>query len=574
MLLPRVEGLTKLDRLICWASPRHGLQRIMGRKLLTSFGYHGVNATKSRGTSGGLFNNASLATAAFERDRINLIWETRDAEINIPFTQGLLARTAHFCVPRLTWQQNSGDKGVNKIYEDYVAEKARKVDLAGKFSLQKLVELGYRSRWRDGDCGFVDTEESGEFKLQSVEADRIGNVMSIYSGDEKLVGGFHLNDLEQMTSVDIYNRSHMNHYTFSENVDASRFHHVWDAFRLDQVRGHSPLAAVNSDIRDLYEVFNYDMIGIKHAASFAGFWKNVTNPYGGQGAAAWDGKDPLTGLNYINAKPGTVVKSPDGAEYVAAPANHRPSGEFMNFVELKVRIVMNALDLPVSYGWDLAKFGGVTARLETKYADSRFEYDRLQLDVGLATPWVHNQLRRGIAEGDIPPTKHWKRGKWNWGPRLSADVLNDANARAIALRSNLTTKTREIEEAGGKFAENIETKAHEYNIAKEIAERTDVPMELLLEDSIQPSTMIAAMKERDNAVDPNDPNAVDPNAPPAPGGLVATHGDKSAKLVLDVVKQFNQGLMTREEAMGTLITLYDISPEDAAVIIPERGGVE
>jgi hypothetical protein len=76
------------------------------------------------------------------------------------------------------------------------------------------------------------------------------------------------------------------------------------------------------------------------------------------------------------------------------------------------------------------------------------------------------------------------------------------------------------------------------------------------------------MNERGNTEGLPDPNAPDPSAPPPPAGLLASHDPKAVKPMLDLLKQYNQGLTTHAQAIGTLIAMYGLSPEDAANILP------
>jgi capsid protein len=561
-----------IDKLVGYVNPVAGVTRLAARHRLTEFGYHSVNATKARGGSGGMWQNAGPNTVQMETERIKLIWDARDQELNIPFTRGLLSRTAHFVVPQLRYQAGTDDKLANQEYEQYIEEKMKKADLGGRHSLSKLAEMAYRAKQRDGDCGFIKTEDPDvptDLKLESVTADCIGDVQRAQHASEDLVGGVRL-DLKRARAplgYQVYDRNRNNQYSLRDEVPAIRFLHVWDAFRTDQVRGHSPLATVMPSIRDLYEVFQYDMMGIKFAASFAGFIK-TGNPFGGSDAAQWDGKDPVTGLNFIKAREGTVMKLPEGAEYQQAPASQRPSGAFLNFVETKIREISLGVDLPYSFLWDLAKFGGVTARLETRYADARFAYERRDLQDQMLDEWKNGQLRRGIEAGDIRPRRDYKKGKWNFGPAIGGDLLNETQARVIAIQNGLTTATDEIEKAGGDFEEVVRTQARQVKIKQSVSEETGVPMELLDQSLAQPTALLAAMNERDGSV----PGP--PEEPPMPSGLLAQHGGdmKAAKPVLDILKQYNQGLMTYEQAIGTLTSLYGMSAEEAMQILPPSTG--
>ena len=330
------------------------------------------------------------------------------------------------------------------------------------------------------------------------------------------------------------------------------------------MRGHSPLATVMPSIRDLYEVFQYDMTGIKFAASFAGFIK-VANPYATNDAGNWDGKDPATGLNTMKAKEGTLVRLPDGTEYQAAPASQRPSGAFLNFVETKIREISLGVDLPFSFLWDIARFGGVTARLETRYADARFAYDRNDLEDQMLNRWKDGQIRRGMHAGDIPPHRDYTKGKWNYGPEISGDILNDTQARVIAVQQGFTTATDVIEKAGGDYETVVRTNARQVKIKQAVSQEEGVPMELLDQSLMQPTALLAAMNERGvEQVPAEDPAAM------MPPGLVAQQGPQGVKPILDIIKQYNQGLMSYEQAINTLVSLYGLPEEEAALMVAQR----
>ncbi|WP_050028928.1 phage portal protein [Verrucomicrobium sp. BvORR034] len=564
----RSSSLNLFDRVLGYFAPKQALTNLISRQHLTEFGYHAVSAKHSRGGSGGLFHNASPNTMRMEQERIKLVWEARDQELNIPFTRGVLNRVAHFAVPRLRYQGLTGDKVINQVYEDFIEEKAKKADMTNRHGLDKLAELGYRGKWRDGDSGFVLSEDAGDLRLQSFEADQIGDVLRAQSSSENEIGGVVINDLKQPVHYRLYERTRTNQYNHKEDVAASRFIHLWDAFRLGQYRGHSPLATVMPSIRDLYEVFQYDMLGIKYAASFAGFIK-TSNPYNQHGADAWDGKDATTGLHFMKARDAQIVKLPDGTEFQAAPTTQRPSGAFLNFVQVKIREIALGLDLPYSFLWDLAAFGGVTARLETRYADHRFDYDRKFIETQMLDRWKDGVLRRGIANGEIPPHKHYKRGKWNWGPRISSDILNDTQARVIAIQNGLTTATDEIERNGGDFEQLTRTQAQEVKIKQAVSKETEVPIELLDQSKQQPTALLAAMNERGSPdAMPPDPNDPAPGAPPPPAGLMASYDPKAIRPMLDLLKQYNLGQVTYDQTLGTLMAWYGISYEEAASMVP------
>jgi capsid protein len=575
---------TLVDRFVGIFSPEKQLRNMAVRErigTLTQFGYEAVNQRFSRGGSGGLFQNSSAITWREETDRVKLIWEARDQEKNIAFTRGILNRVSQSFVPKLRYQPSTGDEDVDKQYGDYVHEwgwgtTAGKphCDVNGKHRLSRLVRLGYRSAyWRDGDCGFIMSDEDtgdgcNNIKLQAIEADRIGDVYRAMTGDEREVGGVVLGEFDEPVGYKIYRRTRTNQFEYQDTIPAENFIHLWQPFRFDMVRGHCPMAASLPIIRDLHETFHNDAMGIKFASSFAGFFE-VSNPYQPGGPAAWDGKDPASGLSFMNAQGGKIMKLPDGVKFNPAAVPARPSGEFLAYVETRIREIALNLDLPFSYLWNLALFGGVTARLEVRYADQRFESDRHDLTEQMLTRVVHAVLMRGIANKEIPPHPNWKSGKWNWGAKISGDILNDTQARILAIQNGLTTKTKELHDAGESYEDIKRTQASEVRTDQRISAESEVPMELLDMSKPNATALLAAMNQRPDGTEPQvDPNAPDPNAPPPPSGLLASHDPKAMKPIFDLLKAFNAGQITYDQALGTLIQLYGMSQEEAVQILP------
>lgn len=91
------------------------------------------------------------------------------------------------------------------------------------------------------------------------------------------------------------------------DVTPERFIHLFRPTRVDRYHGVSILKPVMPHARDLYELFGYEKIAAKFAASFAGFIQ-TSDPYSPDGANTWDtpkkGNSPAT----MEAMAGTMSK--------------------------------------------------------------------------------------------------------------------------------------------------------------------------------------------------------------------------------------------------------------------------
>ena len=119
--------------------------------------------------------------------------------------------------------------------------------------------------------------------------------------------------------------------------------------------------------RHLYELFGFEKVAAKFAASYAGFLQTA-DPYSPDGTNTWDkpakGNNPAT----LEAMSGQVQKIGRGDQVIFAPGTQRPSGAFIALVRAIFREIAMGTNLPYGFICDMSMFGGVTARLETQPA--------------------------------------------------------------------------------------------------------------------------------------------------------------------------------------------------------------
>jgi hypothetical protein len=120
MALTRLErGVhSAIERVIALASPQQAVRRQYERKVF-EFGYDAANPGRARQTkASGLFN-ASSENLQNQRDRIKLMWETRDLVQNYSFIKSILLKEAMYVCGKLQYQANTGDPNIDSALEDY-----------------------------------------------------------------------------------------------------------------------------------------------------------------------------------------------------------------------------------------------------------------------------------------------------------------------------------------------------------------------------------------------------------------------------------------------------------------------
>lgn len=545
------KGLSKLN-------PNWAMSRAMSREALTEFSSGGGRARSKDAT---LFEQASPEGWKKQRNRLKAIWEGRAMEEKLCLVSGILERLPQYVCQGMEYRSNTGDPKLDKQYEEYFHDWCGRADVTGRHRFGTMVELAFRAAIRDGEFGFVERVSGGELKLQSVTADRIGNpTTNVY--DEKNINGIKLGSMGEVVAYEIYKRSLTNQYTLEGTVTPKKFIHLFFPKNPDEYHGVSKLAPVIPHAKDLYELLGYEKIAVKFAASWAGFIKS-NDPHNKYSGTSWsssgDGSSGKGRQNTMAAVPGAVARLHKDEEVQFAPGAQRPSGAFMALVDAIIREIAIGLNLPYGFVYNMAAFGGVTARLETKQAERVFAKYREILQNVILDRVKNKVLMLGIATKKIPGTPNWRNGSWKFGAEISGDVGHQTQADALLVQYGVKSRSKWAAELGEDFDNLLEENARELVRIREIAEEKGVPMDLLV-SSMGSATEMFARMERAAAGESDEPE-------PAPG-LVGVQSPQGVKPLLDVLEHHGKGLLDRESAAQTIMQLYGMTYARASKLLP------
>lgn len=149
-------------------------------------------------------------------------------ERNFCIWSGILTRTVRYAVGTIKWQSRTGDDKVDAAYEQYWEDWCRRADIKGRHHFRTLVQLYLRSMLRDGDVGVVLVDESGDLRLQGIEADRIGDPNRTGEYAEGKVRGIILGEGDRPEAYEVTKRTRNNPYEKDEEVRAGQFIHLFD----------------------------------------------------------------------------------------------------------------------------------------------------------------------------------------------------------------------------------------------------------------------------------------------------------------------------------------------------------
>lgn len=554
--LPKI---TFLDRAIGFVSPKLGMERLYHRSKFNEFAYDAANSGTRRSFSGGLSKNAASENYRSHRNRINLMWDARDMVRNFAILRGIVARLVQYVADKVQYISSTGDEQVDGAYQDYFHKWCETADVTGRYRLGDLVVLMLWGVITDGDHGWKFVEMGdGTIRIQPVEADRIGNPNeALKANDDNYIGGIHLDDMGVPLSYDIYKRHRSNKYELEANVPADHFIHFADCFRVDQYRGVTPLATALAPARDLYDIYLTEKQAAKWQSSHAGIVTS-SDPYKQSGATAWnkDGSKGEGRPGTMEMQPGKILRLPDGESVQFTPAMTRPNGAFMSLVEVMVREISMALNLPYGFVYDMSALSGHTGRIEIAQAMRTIKRWQKLLSERVLDKVRDAVISRGIAQGQLPNHPAWRNGKWGFGATLTGDYKNDVSANLQLLQTGAITLSDLIAESGNTFEEVARKSASEMQFLQRLAGEALIPIELMSQRWPAATQMLAAI---------NTP----PQEPQPPPGMVGEQGDKGVQPLLDILEKVGTGVMDRQSAIQTLVQLYDLDPAKAEAMVPQ-----
>jgi lambda family phage portal protein len=458
------------DSALAVVAPRMAVKRLHAREVLTELSHRAARPGRERklAPSSG---NQSPDSSANNRDRVQLIWEARELEENFPLLTGLLGKLALYTFGSLKYQARTSDKDINAKYEAYFEEWSEGADSTGRHDFNTIVSLAFTSMIRDGDIGINMRLTPDGWKLQYVEADRIGRPGEGSIGETYLAGITTDEETGAPVQYRVYNRTREGMYIDPVEVPASQFIHLFDPKRLDQARGTTHFASAIDTARDICDVMQSERFAARWAAAQTGVVKNEA----GEGSA-WDSPKGADGLPLEKIQFGQVNYLRPG-ESMETFRSERPSVTFSGFMQALQRDV--CLSLGVSYGFfvDSSALGGAAGRLDSQQANRVCNrYQRIFVSKFLNR--VKNAvIAFGISFDGLPSCPDWKAGKWQFPAWPSSDLGRESASNLEEWKAGARTMSDIYAERNEDWEEQLLQLGRERKRIKEIAEEMGVQIE-------------------------------------------------------------------------------------------------
>jgi len=445
-----------------------------GRPLSAS-GSGGYDAVESRGRrrpprSDTRSEDAILPSAK----RKKLVGTARDVIRNY-CTAAWMVRCHLDYVSSFAFQARTGNDALDAQLEDLLwrAGLRGNFDVGGRYSLSKGLRISEARRVLDGDV-FWAKFSSG--RVQLVEGDRV----RVPAGGLPADSGWTMEDFPaqnqgisvspggRMQAVCVCRRSATGSgYEFERVIPARNIwqHAFWDTtYRVDQVRGITPLAPALNTLQDIFEGLDLALAKAKVAQMFGliFFRQAVENKEGwrvGRAAAYEDDAtqtdedgDGLDDADRYEVDPGSgpfklELQQGDDAKFLST---NTPESELLAAMQFATDISIKSLDIPYSfYDTSKANYYGRKADIQQYEASAR---SKREDNVQLLDEWTAWRLRLYILDGTLvlPDGLTLDQVSWEWVATGMpwVDKLRDMKADQLAINSNLDSEVRVARRSG------------------------------------------------------------------------------------------------------------------------------
>jgi capsid protein len=563
---PRDFKVGRIERFMAPIFPKWAAERTKWKAHM--FRYDGARVTTERRKAGfqGTQNPEAMQNV---RDRINMLWEARDLAQNSFIFKSILLKVSAYCFGDVKYQGRTGNLRVDKLYNDWIKERSKRVDLGNQMSLRQYCQMQQQSKWGDGDVGthFV-FDETEDLRLQAIECDRIGHPLAIARYDPHYASGVVLDDFGRPTHYRVYQRLDSGLYTNPADIEAENFSLLKMTNRFDQYRGVTAFHACLDTIRDLQEIVGYENIGVKWASAITGL---VTKELGD---AAQDPDlqlttdvEPVTGkVSKLETMVPGDVRYLDDAEKFQQLVGMRPADSWQGHMDRLIRHIAACTNTSYSFIYSTMGLNGNTARLESVQMQRTCEIEQKDMEDAWLVDWKDQQIAMGVEDGEIPDHPNKFQGKFLYAAHPTIDVGRESQANLAENRQGLKSASDIYAEQGKDVYEEQYQIASEAGNIVRLANRFKVPVAM-----IQTLASNGRSDAEPMSGGGSGGGAGPTGMPNTTGRLIDSIGIGGTASLLQVVQAVASGTTPRDSGIHTLIAVFGVSQEDAERIIPAQG---
>jgi capsid protein len=412
--------------------------------------------------------------------------ESRDLMQNSPLVRGLLMELATYTFGTIRYQARTGNPNRDTEYEEAWETWCKKADFSGRHNFAAMVRLAFIAMLRDGDCGLVKRMSGTDFRLQLIEADRIGRphenwVTNTDELDSYFSGVIVNPKTGEPKAYRIFRRTREGMYVDPIDVPANQFLHIFDPLRIDQYRGITALDTAIPTCRDIYDILRYEKFAVKWNSSNTA----IVERKGGE-PDEWATTTDSRGNKIEEVNYGTINYFHEG-ESIKPFQTARPNATFEAFIEQLERQVCLALQIPYGFFVNSKDSGGVTGRLESQKARRACARYQQLITENVLDPIKDSFFAWAISNNYIKAIKNWRAGRWQFSAWPTADIGRESAANIEEHKLGLKTASDIYAEQGKDWEEEFEQLAREQQTLDRLSKEYGISLDRLSQRNPNPT---------------------------------------------------------------------------------------
>lgn len=478
-----------LERAIDVLSPEWGNRRLMARAergMLTELARIGANP-RGAWRPASIGDTGSSESTRAQRERIAMMWESREIIQNFGFVKMLALKYADYVCGQIVYQPDLGDIGLEQAYHEYIGEWFTNCDLLGRkgMTFRKLVSMDYIGHKVDGDSDIIASFVDNDIKLQVVQADRIGNPTS-YDYNAGYYSGVIVDQFGRPTAHRIFNRDRNNIYSNPVDILIDNIYHLINPLTADQYRGVTVMDTGIAPARQIFNIIQNETRAVNALSGYAALVSTKGNSAGQEwiqkqkalyARAAAEGVPPPQ-MPSQEIKPGTINYIADG-DNITAFAYNRPSPAFNGLCTALIRDICNSWQADFNFFYDGNGGGGVVTRLGSRQQGRVFASEQTLLTETTVRPLIIKKLELGIARGDIPPHPRYKKMNIIYPEHCITDAARESAMDIEELKAGIQTLSGLVARDGGQIDQHLDRKGRDARRILDVAAKWDVPVTMI-----------------------------------------------------------------------------------------------
>jgi capsid protein len=392
-------------------------------------------------------------------------WAERESAL---FRQILNDLTIYVVGDGIKPQSHAENPETARLYEEYFAREAKRIDVSGK-SFYQCQSILIRALIRDGDAFAIKVVNGDRAQIQIIEAHRVGDPTDADTPAD-CWDGIGFGKYNEPIYYSVYQADGS-----SRKVEAQSVMHVMDMETASGSRGVPVLQSSLNGVQDVKEILELERRAVKDNGDVTRVIKK------GSGFLDDDAASEISS-NHNSAE---IIASQMGGKAIVLESSDsfesfeskRPNSTFVGFLAALEKDICSIL--PYEFVKDVTTAGGAGVRLVTAKAARVFgKYANVMTESFCQPTWEYI-IADGIARGEIPDDPRWWATSWTTPKSVTVDAGRESSSDRADLEMGRTSLSEDFSLRGLDFRTEVARRADDMAYIVSEAQRVNIPFWML-----------------------------------------------------------------------------------------------